>query len=60
MHREEEVDTAIDRRYPKRQIQKTKTYEPTFQGKRYKDDDGAIILNCKDTLVSTSTEEDEI
>ena len=55
---EKEVDTAVNRRYPNKQRHKTTRYEPTFQGKRYEDYAGAILINYRDTLVSTGTKED--
>ena len=55
---EGEVDTALNRRYPNKQIHKTTIYEPKFQGKRYKDESVSMLLNYRDTLVSKSTEED--
>ena len=42
---EEEVYTAANIRYTNRQRHKTTRYEPKFQGKRYKDDSGAMLLN---------------
>ena len=48
MDKEEEVDTALERRYPTRQRQKK--YDQTFQGKCYKDASRAMLINCEDTL----------
>ena len=57
---EEEVDTAVYIRYTNRKIYKRTRYEPTFQGKWQKDDDRAMLLNYGYTLVSISTQKDEI
>ena len=60
MDDEEEVDTAVNRRYSNLQTKKTTRYEPTFQGKRYEDDAGSMSINYEDALGSTRTEEDTI
>ena len=46
---EEELNTAVNRIYPKIKIQKTTIFEPTLQGKKYKDDDESILINYGDT-----------
>ena len=53
----EEVETVENRIYPNIQRHKTTRYEPTFQGKQYKDYYGGMLINFGDTLVFTRTEE---
>ena len=58
LNEEEEVENAVNRRYPNRKRQKK--YELTFQGKWYKNNTRFMLLNYDDTSGSTSTEEEEI
>ena len=57
---EREVYNAVNRRYYNQQRQKTKRYEPKFQGKWYKDDPRDMLLNYIDTLGTTRTEEGKL
>ena len=50
--------TEEERIYPSKQRHQTVRYEPTFQGRRYKD--SPMLLNFEDTLGSTMTEADRI
>ena len=50
------MDNEIYRRYKNIQIHKTKIYEKTLHGKQCEDYLKFVILNCEDTLGSTSTE----
>ena len=51
--------TILDRIYSNIQRHK-KIHDPVFQGKRYKDDSGAMLLNWEENLGYIRTEEDKI
>ena len=57
---EEELKTTLNRRYTNIKRHRITRYESIFQGGRYKDGSGSILLNYGDTLGSTSTKEDKI
>ena len=52
------METEEDRIYLIRKRHQTSRYEPKFQVKQYKD--GAIFLNCEDTLVYSITGSEKI